>query len=138
MKKDEEITRNLSLIEYYKEQLNNLNYQSQITQAAILEFQKAKITIDQLKKSDKNSEILIPIGGGTYLNGLLKNESNVLVDVGSGIVIEKDLDSAIKKIDERIKNLQESQEKIVSMAQRIELEATELSEKTQKLVEESK
>jgi len=134
---EEEITRNLALIEYYKEQLNAIDYQTQFMQAALADYYKAKITIEQLHKADENSEILIPVGGGTFINGSIKESSNVLVDIGAGLVAEKTIDDALKKIDERIKNLQGKQEKLLSTAQKLQVESDELSQKTQKLVEET-
>ena len=135
MTQEEEITRNLTMIEYYKEQLNSLDMQVQYLQAALADYHKAKLTVDQLNTSADKSEILIPIGGEAFLNGILSDNSKVLVDIGAGLVIEKTVEGASKKIDERIKNLQENQEKIVAMAQRIEMEAAELSQKTQKMMD---
>lgn len=134
---EEEITKNLTLIEYYKEQLNAIDYQTQFMQAALADYYKAKITIEQLHKADENSEILIPVGGGTFINGSIKEVSKVLVDIGAGLVTEKTIDDALKKIDERIKNLQGKQEKLLSTAQKLQVESDELSQKTQKLVEET-
>ena len=134
MGKEEEITRNLTMIEYYKEQLNSIDMQAQYLQAAIADFHKAKITVEQLNNAADKSEILIPIGGGTFLNGILTDHSKVLVDIGAGLVAEKTVDDAIKKIEGRNKTLQENQEKLVSMAQKLENDATELSQKTQKMM----
>ncbi|UCD14178.1 MAG: prefoldin subunit alpha [Thermoplasmatales archaeon] len=138
MTKEDEITRNLTLIEYYKEQLNAVDMQTQLMQAALADYHKAKITIEQLEKADKNSEILIPIGGGTFINGSIKDASKILVDIGAGVVTEKTVDDAIKKINERIENLQKNQEKLLSTAQKLQAESVELSQKTQKLIEETK
>ena len=137
MAKEEEITRNLTMIEYYKEQLSSIDMQAQYLQAAIADFHKAKITVEQLHKASDQSEILIPIGGGTFLNGTLTDHSKVLVDIGAGLVTEKTVDAAVKKIEERIKDLRENQEKLMSLAQKIENEATELSQKTQQMMNET-
>ena len=138
MTKEEEITKNLSLIEYYKEQLNSVDIQTQYMQAALTDYHKAKLTIEQLHNADENSDILIPVGGGAFINGSIKNVSNVLVDIGAGLVAEKTIDDALKKIDERIKSLQENQERLLSMAQKLQEDGTELSKKTQKLMEETR
>ena len=137
MAKEEEITRNLTMIEYYKEQISSIDMQTQYLQAAIADFHKAKITVEQLHKASDQSEILIPIGGGTFLNGTLTDHSKVLVDIGAGLVTEKTVDAAVKKIEERIKDLRENQEKLMSLAQKIENEATELSQKTQQMMNET-
>jgi prefoldin alpha subunit len=138
MTKEEEITKNLSLIEYYREQLNNIEMQSQYLQAAIIDYQKAKLTVEQLNKSDDNTEILVPVGTGTFINASAKSTSKVLTDIGAGYVTEKPIEEAIKKIDERIEKLQENQKKLIEMATQVQTEAIELSNKTQKLVDETK
>ena len=137
MTKEEEITRNLTLIEYYKEELNAIEVQIQYMQAAIADFHKAKLTVQQIQNAEINSEILIPIGGGTFLNGVLKDKSKILVDIGAGLITEKTGEGAVKKIDERIKNLQDNYNKLMSIAQKIENDANELSQKTQQMMDSS-
>ena len=137
MTKEEEITRNLTLIEYYKQQLESIDMQLQYLQSTIADYQRAKMTVEQLHAVDENAEILIPVGAGTFVNGSLKNSSNVLIGVGAGIVIEKPIDDAITKLDERTKRLQENLEKMFSLGQKIQSDAEELSHKTQHMMEEA-
>ena len=137
MTKDEEITRNLTLIEYYKQQLESIDMQLQYLQSTIADYQRAKMTVEQLHTVDENAEMLIPVGAGTFVNGSLKNSSNVLIGVGAGIVIEKPIDDAITKLDERIKRLQENLEKMFSLGQKIQSDAEELSHKTQHMMEDA-
>jgi len=137
MTQDEELTKYLALIEQYKDQMNTLEMQSQYLQAAILDYNKAKITLDNLKKTDKNEEVLLPIGGSTFINANLKNPSNVLFDIGAGIVTEKKAEDAINKIDKKIEDLQKTQEKLLTMMQNLQNESAEVSAKAQKLLSES-
>jgi len=136
MTKDEELAKYMTLIEQYKEQMNSLEIQSQYLQAAIADYNKAKITLEQLHDADKGTEILLPIGGSTYIDATVKNTSKVLFDIGGGIVTEKTSDDAIKKIDMRIEDLQKTQEKLLTMMQNLQNEATEVSAKAQKLLGE--
>jgi prefoldin alpha subunit len=137
MTKEEEITRNLSLIEYYKQQLESIDMQLQYLQSTLAEYQRAKITVEQLHAMDENAELLIPVGAGTFVNGSLKNASNVLIGVGAGIVIEKPVDEAVVKLEERMKRIQENLEKMMSLGQKIQSDAEELSHKTQQMMDET-
>ncbi|VVB59725.1 Prefoldin subunit alpha [uncultured archaeon] len=137
MTKEEEITRNLTLIEYYKQQLESIDMQLQYLQSTLSEYQRTKITVDQLHTVEENSELLIPVGAGTFINGSLKNSSNILIGVGAGIIIEKTVDEAVIKLEERIKRIQENLEKMVSLGQKIQSDAEELSRKTQQMIEEA-
>jgi len=137
MTKDEELTRYLALIEQYKEQLNNLEMQSSYIQSAILDYNKAKITLENLKKTEKEKDVLVPIGGSTFINANLKNPSNVLFDIGAGVIVEKKADDAIKKIDKKIEELQKTQEKVLEVMQNLQNNSAEVSAKAQKLLSES-
>lgn len=137
MTAEEEINKNLAILEYYKEQLNAVDMQNQLMQAALTDYYKAKITIEQLKKTDQKPEVLIPLGGGTFLNGSIQDSKKILVDIGAGYVTEKNLDDALIKVEDRIKKLQNNQEKLITTAQKLQNESDELSKKTQKLFEES-
>ncbi len=138
MNKDEELSRYMMIVEQCKEQLNQLETQSQYIQAVITDYHKGRLTIEQLSKLEKETEMLIPVGGGVFINTTTKKQTKILVDIGAGIVAEKTYEEAIKKIDERIQNIEKSQAKIEQMMQNIQNQAEEASEKAQKLMYEEK
>jgi len=60
-------------------------------------------------KSDAEAsehETLLPIGGGVYLPVVITRPSKIVVSVGAGIYMEKDLDAALEYINKSIENLQ--------------------------------
>lgn len=136
MSKDEELTKCLTLIEQYKEQINSMEMQSSYLQAIINEYNKVKLTLEQIIKIDKGSEVLLPLGGSTYIEANVNNPSKVLFDIGAGVVTEKTSIDAISKIDERIQELQKTQEKLLSIIQNLQNEATEVSAKAQQYLSE--
>jgi prefoldin alpha subunit len=138
MSKDEELSKYLTLIEQYKEQINSVEMQSSYIQAIINEYNKVKITLEQIVKIEKGSEVLLPLGGSTYIEANITDPSKVLFDIGAGIVTEKTSTNAIDKIDERINDLQKTQEKLMTIMQNLQNEATEISAKAQKLVNQEK
>jgi prefoldin alpha subunit len=135
MTKDEDLAKYMALIEQYKEQMSSLEMQSQYVQATITDYNKAKMTLEHLSNTDKGTEILLPIGGSTYIDATTKNTSKVLFDIGGGLVTEKTSEDAIKKIDERVEGLQKTQEKLLSIMQNLQNEATEVSAKAQRLMD---
>lgn len=136
MNKDEELARCMTLIEQYKEQMNQLEMQFQYLQAAFADYNKAKITLEKLNNATGKDEILIPIGGSTFINASAKETSKVLFDIGGGLIAEKSAEDAIKKIDERIESLNKTQEKLNEMMQNLQNEANEVTIKAQKLYSE--
>jgi len=134
MTKEEELQKYMALIEQYKEQLNSLDAQFSYLQNAIMDQTKAKMTLEHLGKVDTGDDMLFPIGGGVFIDATAKKTTKVLFDVGDGIVIEKTSEDVIDKMDKRIKNLQQTEEKISSMAQKLQTEAAEISDKAQNLM----
>ena len=136
MTKEEELGNCLALIEQYKEQINSLEMQSSYVQAIIAEYNKVKITLEQMGKNDKKVDVLLPIGGSTFIQANINDTSKVLFDIGAGVVSEKTLPDAIKKIDERVADLHKTQEKLLTIIQNLQKEASEISDKAQKLYAE--
>ncbi len=137
MTNEKTITQNLAIIEYYKEQLNSIDVQLQISQAALNDYTKAKITLEHLQKTEKNDELLIPLGGGTFLKGTILDKNKILTDIGAGIVTEKPIAMALQKVAERIQIMQENRDKLIALAEKLQDEAATLSQKTQELMQES-
>ena len=138
MTKEEELQKYMTLIEYYKEQLKTLEYQFSLIQNTINDQNKAKITLENINGVKNDSDLLLPIGGGAFINATLKNSSKVLYDVGEGIVIEKSVEDVIKKVDMRIKELQQTEEKISTMAQQIQNESSDAQNKAEMILSQNK
>jgi len=138
MTKEDELQKYMTLIEYYKEQLKTLDYQFSLIQTTINDQTKAKITLENINGVKNDSELLLPIGGGAFINTTLKNSSKVLYDVGEGIVIEKTVEDTIKKVDIRIKELQQTEENISTMVQQIQNEASNAQNKAESILSQNK
>ncbi len=136
MNKDEELNRYMVQIEQYKEQMGQLEMQFHYLHAALADYNKAKMTLENLSNADAGSEVLVPIGGGAFIGATAKNTSKVLMDIGGDLVTEKTPEDVIKKIDERLENLEKTQEKMNEMMQNLQNEATEVSAKAQQIISE--
>ena len=134
MTSEEEFQRYAVLMENYKEQLQLLDSQYQMVQASILDHTKAKITLESIEKEDKNIDLLMPIGGGAFIDAKAAKTSHVLLDVGANIVIEKTTKDAIAKIDERITSLQKNLEQVTSLMTQLQNEAEAIGSKMEEIL----
>jgi prefoldin alpha subunit len=102
-----------------EEQGQQLLYQMQMLESyvtnldqkeeAIMTFLREAISsVESIRGINQNQEFesLIPVGLGTYVKASISGTSKVLLDVGAGIVVEKEHDSAINYLESRIKELQ--------------------------------
>lgn len=134
MTQEEEFQRYAALVDYYREQLQSLEQQFQYLQAAVMDYSKAKITIEKIGESKDGTEILVPIGGGTFSYATSKHPKKILTEIGAGIVMEKDPKEAIIIIDRRIKELEKNQETISNMSKTIQKNIEEVSNKAQQMI----
>jgi len=132
--KEAEVSRYLALLEMYKEQIESLANQSQIIQAMIEEYNRTKITLDKISNVEDGTEVLLSVGGGTFVNANVKDTKKVVYNIGADILVEKTIEEAVKSIDERIDLLYNNLQKVVETTQKLEEAATQISEKVQEMM----
>ena len=59
--------------------------------AAIADLSYANATLDGIEKEKENVEMLVPIGGSSYVKVKLADSNKVIVGMGSGVSVEKPL-----------------------------------------------
>jgi prefoldin alpha subunit len=90
---------------FYQESLQNLKH-------AQSKFQDSGDSLGKLTPENKDKEILVPLTGSMYVPGQLSNAEKVLVDVGTGYYVEKDVESAKEYFTKKVKYVTEQMEKV--------------------------
>ncbi len=110
----------ISKLNFLEQQIYQIHQQIEIISRNISELGIIKNDLDEIKKS-KDSETLSPIGKGIFVKTKIISEE-LVVDVGQGILLKKDIDSTKKLIGEQINKLKKSQEELEEMLKQIEKE----------------
>ncbi|PWN44273.1 Prefoldin alpha subunit [Ceraceosorus guamensis] len=76
--------------------------------AAQLKFKSCLDSLEEMGSKAEGKESLIPLSASLYVPGKLRNTQKVIVDVGTGYYIEKDIPSAQKMYKEKISFVQKS------------------------------
>jgi len=91
--------------------------------AALTDINYANMTLDGIEKEKENSEMLIPIGGSSYVKVKLADTNKVIIGMGSGVSVEKTLPEAKitlkERLDELGKTMQSAQQQFSQVAERI-------------------
>lgn len=121
--------------------LQQLQSESESIQRRIVELELVDAELDRTIESleyfnslDSSVEALMNLGGGVFAYVDVKDSKKMLVDVGAGVIVEKEVGDAIaslknkkEKIEENIKKLGEVLEQIARQAERIQAEIAELT-----------
>ncbi len=123
----EELQQSIYYLEYLKEQIGTLKEQYEILELAINEHNQAIDTLKDLKKLNKNNEILIPIGADSLMFAKVADPSKVILNIGAGIAKEEKINDAVDKLTSRIDNIENNKKKIQEAIENLQDQATKLS-----------
>jgi prefoldin alpha subunit len=90
-----------------------------VLQNAAADLNVAKKSIDSLKEVKSGDHILVPTGGGTFVNAHLGDLSSILVNVGADVSIEMDLEEAEKDISGRLEEVEKASLSVQEQLQQI-------------------
>ncbi|MEG9195002.1 MAG: prefoldin subunit alpha [Candidatus Methanoglobus sp.] len=90
------------------------------------EYRRAVSTLEFLKGAESEVNALISLGGGIYAYSDIKESKKVLVDVGSGVVVEKDLESAMEFLKKRLEEIEKSSAETTNTLKSLALEASKI------------
>ena len=127
MEKDE--THDILLFQQYQNQLELISQQVTLLDNLILEYERAKETLEEISNAEKDKEILIPIGGNTFVFGTLKDKTKVITGIGGNISIEKKINNTLTSLQHKMEEFRKEEEKLVKMAQDIQGKSEMLSQK---------
>jgi prefoldin alpha subunit len=99
----------LRILEAY---YNDLATRESILSRALLENRAALLAVTSLP-TDRESEMIAPIGGGIHMPVTYKPDKKIIVAVGAGVAVEKSKDETANFLDERIKELERALEQVV-------------------------
>ena len=118
----------------YKAQADMLNQQVETLKATIADLTIAQETLDAIK-GKKSPETLVPIGAGSFLIPDIKITEEVIVGLGSGAAVKKNIDDAKESIEEQKKELDEIMQKMMSDLQKISEIITQKSPEAEALIQ---
>jgi prefoldin alpha subunit len=124
MNKEEEELRKLSVeMRFLEQTAENLQQRISMVNAAMTDLTYANMTLEDLEKEKEDAELLVPIGGSSYVKAKLANPDKVVVGLGAGVSVEKTLQEAKAIVKERLDELQKTmvsaQQQFAQIAERL-------------------
>jgi prefoldin alpha subunit len=103
------------------ELLDFLYSQLEDIQNKILEYELIKTFINELKKQE---DTYINLGGLIFVRGSIKDDQNLLINIGRNIFIEKSKNEVLKLIDDIINKLNQDLNEIKAKINEISMKRT--------------
>ena len=131
MSKEEEELNKLSVeMRFLEQTAETLQQRIGMINAALRDLTYANMTLEGMEKEKDNAELLVPIGGSSYIKVKLASSDTVIVGMGAGVSVEKTLPEAKEIVKERLdeleKTMNSAQQQFAQVAQRINSGRTQL------------
>lgn len=125
---EQELRQAMGAMEVYKAQLEGIVEQQQLVQMSLDEYGRAKATLSEFRKAAEGDEVLVPVGGSSFVRARVADNRRVLIGIGTGVTVEKDVEEALQVIDVRMQEMLDAGKKLNEGRQVIELKSAQLGQ----------
>lgn len=81
----------------------------QAIEEQVAELELTVESFDDLKNTEKGTEILVPLSSGIFTKASLVDNKELIVNVGAGTAVKKSIDDTKQLLSEQVNNLREFQ-----------------------------
>ena len=111
--KEEDLIRQLAAeIRILEGSAAALQSRSEIVRAAISEVTLAHNTLEGLKKLREGDDVLVPVGAGSYIRMTIADSRKLIMGVGAGAAMEKDVENSVEELKGRLLELDKARTSI--------------------------
>lgn len=132
---EEELRKAITELRSFESLMEELRSRYQLILASLNDLQVSKSTLEDISKAGEGVELFIDIGGGVYGKAVLKDTNRFLVNAGSGILIERNLEETLKLVEKRINDLNNARGSLESQMSTLQVKIEESRGKVQALYE---
>ena len=104
--REEELRRAVAELQALRELADSTRSRINVIESLINELKAAGEAIKAIREVGENAKILVPLGGDSFIRARVEDVSKVLVGVGAGVVLEKDVEEALNYLGERVAELE--------------------------------
>lgn len=126
--KEYELSR--SQLELYQQNL-------ELIDGRLSELRMIDNALDEIKDTNKNNEMLVPIGGDTFIKASIIDPENVIVGVGASVAVKKTIGDAKEDIKNKIAELEKVRADHTSNLEKLISRLRELEPSVQSIVSQA-
>ncbi|MDR2829776.1 MAG: prefoldin subunit alpha [Methanobrevibacter sp.] len=128
-----ELENIMNQINLYKNQGEVIQQQIDTIQVSLNEIEILEVTLEDVQ--GKNSlNTLVPVGAGSFMEAEINNTDEIIVSVGAGVTIKKNIDDAKKTIAKQKNGLQQNLDKMLFNIEKVNQVISQLSSKAEELM----
>ena len=132
--KAQQLLSQMQMLETYLTELANKE------QSIIGILQEAAAAVESIKSINEQpeSETLVPMGMGSFVKAKISSKDKIILNLGAGVAMEKDKDSAINFLEARIKEMQVALQNTTAQKHQVYASLEKGKEEMNKLIQASR
>ena len=132
-KKAQEMYMEFQMLDQHIKQLQK---QLQAITQQLMEFESTSMSLEDLQKVQPGKEIFVPLSSGIFAKATIKDTSELLVNVGANVIVQKDIASTKKLIANQVEEVRKLQKRMADDLEKMTEKAANIEEQLQALVSE--
>ncbi|MBT7903165.1 prefoldin subunit alpha [Candidatus Woesearchaeota archaeon] len=120
-----------------EQQMKQAQQQVQKVDSQLGEIQIIIKGLKDLQESSKDDEILVPISSGIFVKGKIENPNDFLVNVGSGIIVNKNFEETVSLLEEQLVELEKFRIEAMNQVQQMAINSQNLEQELKLMIEDS-
>ena len=116
-----------------EQHIKQMQQQTSALHAQLIELVSATQSLDYLKNVRPGTEILVPISSGVYAKAEIKDNENLVVNVGAQTTVSKNIIDTKKIIESQIDEMRKLQEQMAEELERLTNQAALIEREMNKL-----
>ena len=89
----EELQEKYIELQMIEQQMKQIQKQAQLVDSQMNELAVAHQALDDIKKTKPGTKILVPISNGIFAKAEIKDNEDLIVNVGANVIVNKDFES---------------------------------------------
>jgi len=107
--KEKQLRRFVTEMRMMEGSVDVLNQRLQLLTSSMSELRLAQGSLRNLKGVESGNPLLVPVGGGVFMDAQLGDISKVVVGIGADVSVEMDYEKAVEGIGERLQEMEQAQ-----------------------------
>ena len=117
--REERLRRLIHELQLMQGSAEMLQQRLDLLRTAMADLRVAESSLRALKELEEETSILVPAGGGTFVNAKTGDLSRVIVGVGANVSIEMDLDGALEDASSRLAEVEKAGQSVQQQLEQI-------------------
>ena len=118
-------------LQYFENYSKDVQYQIETLNNYLLDIQRSKATLANIKIEENMDETLVNLGSGVMLKVKPLEADKVYYNVGHGVIVTRSIDVSLKDLDKRIEEIQTKIASLTDQLQQVFEQMTQLERQGQ-------